>query len=167
MKKQVLSEQAIYFSSVSMPKGFEINRDKLEADILQSTIKNSKLSFSKDYDMLNTYIKDIIGVEYGIKLVNKKKYGNVYKPDQITPPLLTADPADLKNSPDYTMLYGVKTQKCIVKIYYDDNRRKNKSKNFELKNNMFLIIPATNMYVISNEQKNSLNFIQTIFYESY
>jgi hypothetical protein len=167
MHKEVLSEQAIYFSDVTMPKGFEIDRDKLTSDILQSVTKKLEMSFSKDYDMLNTYVKDHIEVEYSIKLINKEKFGTVYKPKQMSAPLLNVNPVDLKNSADYTMLYGVKTENCIVKIYYDDNRRKNKSYNFELKNNMFLLFPATNMYVISNEQKDSLNFIQTITYESF
>lgn len=167
MHKEVLSEQAIYFSDVTMPKGFEIDRDKLASDILQSVIKKLEMSFSKDYDMLNTYVKDHIEVEYSIKLINKEKFGTVYKPNQMSAPLLNVNPVDLKNSADYTMLYGVKTENCIVKIYYDDNRRKNRSYNFELKNNMFLLFPATNMYVISNEQKDSLNFVQTITYESF
>lgn len=167
MHKEILSEQAIYFSDVTMPKGFEINRDKLASDILQSEIKKSEMSFSRDYDMLNTYVKDHIEVEYNIKLINKEKFGAIYKPNQMSTPLLNVNPVDLKNSADYTMLYGVKTENCIVKIYYDDNRRKNRSYNFELKNNMFLLFPATNMYVISNEQKNSLNFVQTITYESF
>ena len=167
MHKEVLSEQAIYFSDVTMPKGFEIDRDKLASDILQSVTKKLEMSFSKDYDMLNTYVKDHIEVEYSIKLINKEKFGTVYKPNQMSAPLLNVNPVDLKNSADYTMLYGVKTENCIVKIYYDDNRRKNRSYNFELKNNMFLLFPATNMYVISNEQKDSLNFVQTITYESF
>jgi hypothetical protein len=53
----------------------------------------------------------------------------------------------------------------MVTIYYDDNRRKGRSWNIELKHNMFIMFPSTNMYFISNKQKDSLNFIQTITYE--
>ena len=37
MQKKVLTEKALYYGDVSMPKGFEIDRDKLSSDILQST----------------------------------------------------------------------------------------------------------------------------------
>jgi hypothetical protein len=53
----------------------------------------------------------------------------------------------------------------MVRIYYDDNRRKGGSWDIELKNNMFIMFPSTNMYHITNNQKDSLNFIQTMTYE--
>ena len=79
--------------------------------------------------------------------------------------MLNINPVDLRNTPDYILLYGVKVEKCMVKIHYDDNRRKGRSWDIELKNNMFIMFPSTNMYYIINNQKDSLNFIQTITYE--
>ena len=72
---------------------------------------------------------------------------------------------ELKNSPDFTLLYGIYTKDCFVKIHYDDNRCKGLSFDIELKHNMFVIFPSTNIYSIDNNQKDSLNFIQTITYE--
>ena len=43
MQKKVLTEQALYYGDVAMPKDWDINRDKLSGDILQSSnykIKN-------------------------------------------------------------------------------------------------------------------------------
>jgi hypothetical protein len=40
MKKKVLSEIGLYYGDVAMPKGFEIDRDKLQSDILKSQINN-------------------------------------------------------------------------------------------------------------------------------
>ena len=165
MQKKVLTEQSLFYGDVSMPKGFEIDRDKLSGDILQSTFTDSEFPFSRTWDMLNTYIREHINLEYGFQLINKKTFGDIYKPNQISQPLLNIDPIDLRNSPDYTLLYGVKTNKCMVRIFYDDNRRKGRSWDIELKDNMFIMFPSTNMYVISNNQKDSLNFIQTITYE--
>ena len=48
MQKKVLTEQALYFGDVSMPKGFEIDRDKLSGDILQSTFTDSEISIFKN-----------------------------------------------------------------------------------------------------------------------
>ena len=47
MQKKVLTEQALYFGDVSMPKGFEIDRDKLSGDILQSTFTAKEFHFQE------------------------------------------------------------------------------------------------------------------------
>jgi hypothetical protein len=165
MQKKVLSEQSLFFGDVDMPKGFEIDQEKLTNDILQSTFNTKEFPFSKTWDMLNTYMRDFIGLDYGINLVNKSTWGNIYKPNETTIPLLNIDPVDLRNSPDFTMLYGVKVKDCMVRIHYEDNRRKGRSWDIELKNNMFIMFPSTNMYYLTNNQKDSLNFVQTITYE--
>ena len=165
MQKKVLSEIALYYGEVSMPKGFEIQRDVLTLDIFVSHVKNSKFEFSKVWDMLNTYVKDYVNVKHKISLVNKETWGNFYKPNETTAPLLNVDPVDLRYSPDFTLLYGVKVEDCSVTIDYDDNRRKGRSWNIELTNNKFVMFPSINSYYITNKQKDSLNFIQTITYE--
>ena len=165
MQKKVLSEIALYYGDVAMPKDWDIDRDKLQNDILKSQIQNKKFPFSKTWDMLNTYMRDHINLEYGFTLVNKETWGNMYKPQEITIPLLNIDPVDLRNSPDYTLLYGVKVKDCMVRIHYEDNRRKGRSWDIELKNNMFIMFPSTNMYYITNNQNDQLNFILTTTYE--
>ena len=165
MQKKVLTEQSIYFGDVSMPKHWEIDRNELAHYILQSNLTDEKLQFSKTYDKLNTYIKDFIGVKHNINLVNKSTWGNIYKPAETTTPLLNIDPVDLRNSPDFTLLYGVKVKDCNVRIHYEDNRRKGRSWDIPLLNNRFIMFPSTNMYYLTNNQKDSLNFIQTITYE--
>ena len=165
MQKKVLTEQSLFYGYIDMPKGFEIDQEKLTNDILQSTFNTKKFPFSRTWDMLNTYMRDFIGLDYGINLVNKSTWGNIYKPAETTIPLLNIDPVDLRNSPDFTMLYGVKVKDCFVRIHYEDNRRKGRSWDIELKNNMFIMFPSTNMYYLTNNQKDSLNFVQTITYE--
>ena len=165
MQRQVLTEQNLFYGDIDMPKGFEIDQEKLTNDILQSTFNSKDFPFSRTWDMLNTYMRDFIGLDYGINLVNKSTWGNIYKPNETTIPLLNIDPVDLRNSPDFTMLYGVKVKDCFVRIHYEDNRRKGRSWDIELKNNMFIMFPSTNMYYLTNTQKDSLNFVQTITYE--
>ena len=165
MHKKVLSEQALYYGDVAMPKGWEIDRDKLQENILQSTITDSPFPFSRNWDMLNTYMRDHFNLDYGRTLVNKSTWGNIYKPNEISIPLLNIDPVDLRNSPDFTFLYGVKVSNCNVRIHYEDNRRKGRSWDIKLENNKFIMFPSTCMYYIKNTQRDSLNFIQTITYE--
>ena len=165
MQRQVLTEQSLFYGDIDMPKGFEIDQEKLTNDILQSTFNSKEFPFSRTWDMLNTYMRDFIGLDYGINLINKKTWGNIYKPHQVSLPLLNIDPVDLRNSPDFTLLYGVKVKDCNVRVHFEDNRRKGRSWDIELKNNMFIMFPSTNMYYITNNQKDSLNFVQTITYE--
>ena len=165
MQKKVLSEISLYYGNVEMPKGWDIDRDKLSGDILQSVIQNKQFPFSRKWDMLNTYIREHINLNYEIQLINKDMWGNIYKPAEITIPLLNIDPVDLRNSPDFTLLYGVKVDKCWVRIHYEDNRRKGRSWDIELTNNKFIMFPSTCMYYLTNNQKESLNFVQTITYE--
>ena len=165
MQKKVLSEIALYYGDVAMPKDWSIDRDKLSIDILQSIIQRKDFPFSKTWDMVNTYVREHINLEYGFQLINKKTWGNIYKPAEITTPLLDIDPVDLRNSPDYTLLYGVKVKDCNVRIHYEDNRRKGRSWDISLTNNKFIMFPSNNMYYLTNNQTNSLNFVQTITYE--
>lgn len=41
MQKKVLTEQALYFGNVAMPKDWDIDRDKLQNDILKSNVTDS------------------------------------------------------------------------------------------------------------------------------
>ena len=98
-------------------------------------------------------------------LLTKKRGEHIYKPAETTIPLLNIDPVDLRNSPDFTLLYGVKVKECMVRIHFEDNRRKGRSWDIPLLNNRFIMFPSTNMYYLTNNQKDSLNFVQTITYE--
>ena len=165
MQKKVLSEIGLYYGDVAMPKHWEIDPIELSHHILNFNLTNEKFQFSRTWDKLNTYLREHINLEYGFQLINKETWGDIYKPQQVSIPLLNIDPVDLRNAPDYTLLYGVKVEDCNVRIHYDDNRRKGKSWDMPLTNNKFIMFPSTQMYYITNKQKDSLNFIQTITYE--
>ena len=76
MQKKVLSEIGLYYGDVAMPQGFEIDQDKLQSDILKSRINNEKFPYSREWDKLNTYLREHINVEYGFQLINKETWGN-------------------------------------------------------------------------------------------
>ena len=165
MEKKILTEQSLYIGDVSMPKDFEINRKELAHYILHCKLTGEKYPHSRTQDMLTAYISENFNLKYKRKLIYKESWGDIYKPLQITPPISNVDPVDLKHSPDYTMLYGIEVEDCIVRIYYDDNRRKGRSWDIPLENNKFIIFPSSNTYYITNNQKDSLNFVQTITYD--
>ena len=165
MQKRVLSEQSLYHGKVNMPKDWDIDRNKLTTDILQSVLHNKDFPFSRTFDMLNTYMRDHININYGFNLINKNILGYFFKTQEISVPIFDTDPVDLRNSPDYTFLYGVNVENCIVRIHYDDNRRKGRSWDISLNNNQFIMFPSTNMYYFTNNQKEKLNFVLKITYE--
>ena len=82
MHKKILSQIDLHFGQIEMPKGFEIDREKLGADILSSVIYNREFPFSRSWDMLQTYLREHLNLEYGFTLVHKKTVGNIYKPRQ-------------------------------------------------------------------------------------
>ena len=153
MQKRVLSEQSLYHGKVNMPKDWDIDRNKLTTDILQSVLHNKDFPFSRTFDMLNTYMRDHININYGFNLINKNILGYIFKTQEISLNFFDTDPVDLRNSPDYTFLYGVNVEDCIVRIHYEDNRRKGRSWDIALNNNQFIMFPSTNMYYFTNNQK--------------
>ena len=165
MQKKVLTEQSLYYGEVSMPKYWEINQNELAHHILHSNLTNEEFSFSKTFDKLNTYIREHIRIKHNLIIENKDSWANAYVPNEKTQTLSHVNLMNLADSPDFVLLYGVNTLDCRIKINFDDNRRKGRSWDIELKNNMFIMFPSTNMYYITNTQKDSLNFVQTITYE--
>ena len=106
-------------------------------------------------------------VEYGLNLIIKKINGNFYEKNEISKPKLETNPVDLKNSPDFILLYGVEIdpRTCEIVIYYDSNRRKGRSYNIFLEKDMFIMFPASQLYYIKNNKNSYLNFIQNIAFD--
>ena len=165
IKQNILSKIDLYYGDISMPTDFEIDKDQLQKDILTSIIQDCKFPFSRDWDKLNSYLREHINVEYGFSLINKLTTGLMFKPNESNLPESENNKVDLRNSPDYVMLYGVNVENCSIRIYYDDNRRAGRSWDIELKNNKFIMFPSTLVYHISNNQKEKLNFILKTTYE--
>jgi len=181
MDKITLSEIPLIYGSIDMPKGFEIDRDQIRNDIIESYVKKNRINnnpkayafddyvvpFSQPLQWMQDYLRDHIRSEYGFTLVNKTMHGNVMHPKEKSWTRNQVEPVDLRNSPDYTVIYGVDikegSSECIIE--YDDNRRKNRTWNIPIKNNNFIMFPATQKYCISPNTSNGLNIILTINYE--
>ncbi len=165
INQNILSKIDLYHGNVSMPKGFEIDREVLKKDILTHIIQDCPFPFSKDWDKMNTYIREHYNLEYHKSLVNKITTGLMFKPNESNLFNSEVNKVDLKNSPDYVMIYGVDVQSCLIKIFYDDNRRAGKSWEINVENNKFIIFPSTLVYTITNYQKDRLNFLLKTTYE--
>ena len=162
MKKKVLTEQALYYGEVKIPKGYEVDPLEMCQNILRSFYLNNDASYCKSWGQLNTYIRENFQLRHNLQLINKDTWGDIFYPNEKFNSLSNVDPIDLKNSPDFTCLYGINTEDCKIEIFYDDNRRAGRSWDMPLKNNKFIMFPSMQMYYITNNQKDSLNSILTI-----
>ena len=121
MQKKVLTEVDLYHGEIAMPKGFEIDLDKIRNDIIESYVKKNRINnnpqayafddyvvpFSQPLQWMQDYMRDHWRVEYGRTLVTKTMHGNVMHPKEKSWTRGQVDPVDLRNSPDYTLIYGV------------------------------------------------------------
>ena len=165
MHKKVLSEQVLYYGDVKMPEGWEVNPLNLCKQLFEALYHEKDFSFCKDWDKVNTYVREHIRIKHNVSIENKDSWANAYIPNEKTETLSHVDPMNLDDSADFVLLYGINTLDCRIKINFDDNKKKGKVWNIDFKKNMFVMFPSTNTYSIENNQKNSLNFIQTITYE--
>ena len=181
MQKVVLSEINLIHGSVDLPKGFEINREKIKNDIIKSFIDQKRINtnlkaysyedyevpFSQPLQWFKDYIRDNIRVEHEFTLIEKSQHGNVFHPKEQSFLRYNIEPVDLRNSPDYTLIYVLDCAKdsCELVIEYDDNRRKNRTWHLPVHNNHFYMFPATQKYFITKNNSKQLNVMLTINYE--
>ena len=176
MQKKALTEVDLYTGEISMPKGFEIDRNRIKNDIIKSFVeedrvsnnyKNYRVPFSQPLQWMQDYIRDHWRIEYNYTLIPKDIHGKVLNPKEQSVLMHSVDPVDLRNSPDYTLLYGldIEPNSCQCIIEYDDNRRKNRTWHLPLINNNFIMFPATQRYMITENTSDKLNTILVINYE--
>ena len=177
MQKKVLSKIDLYIDTVHVIK---IDRKKIKNDILTNFASEKRLSknkkdysyqdfevpFSKPLQWLKDYIRDHFGADYHRALITQKEWGNVYIQYESSYTRHQVEPLLLKDSPDYTCLYGVDVAKdsCELVIEYDDNRRKNRTWHIPLENNKFIIFPSTQRYFISQNKSKQMNIFLTMTY---
>tara|TARA_Y100001972_G_scaffold43742_1_gene53835 strand:+ start:535 stop:1086 length:552 start_codon:yes stop_codon:yes gene_type:complete len=180
MKRVVLSEIDIISGTIDSPKGFEINRNKIKNDIINSFINQKRISnnekdfaytdyqvpFSQPLQWLKDYLRDHFRVEYNRTLVPKLDFGLVLDKKQQSHNRNLIEPLNLLNSPDYICIYGIDINEDQLKvvIHYDDNRRANRTWHIPLHNNKFIIFPSMQRFFISENKSSKL---QTILISTY
>ena len=181
MRKKILSEIDLYSGEIETPKSFEIKRKEIKNSIIQSYIQPTRISnnpknhsyldymvkHSQPLGWLQDHMRDYFFLDYHKALVPKSTWGNVYKPQEQSSLRNNIELLDLKNSPDYTFIYGVDVEQdsCDIVIEYDDNRRVNQTWHLPMKNNFFVMFPSTQKYFITPNQSQQLNVFLTTAYE--
>ena len=181
MQKKVLTEVDLYYGEIKTPKGFEIDRNAIKHSIVKSWItakrksnneqayayRDYEVEFSQPLQWFQDYIRDHYNCEFHKNLIPRNIFGNVYKENESSPTRNHLEAVDLRNSPDYTLIYSVDVEEgsSEVVIEYDDNRRAGRTWHVPLKNNHFIMFPASQKYMISPNTSNKTNIILTITYE--
>ena len=181
MKKKVLAEKSLYYGDFSMPKGFEINRKSLKHNVFYSFLEEMTISDNpkdyahKDYKLISNqpliwlrdYLRDHIRVKYNLTLVERSQHANIFRPGEQSFLRNHVRDLDLRNSPDYTLIYVVDVAKdsCDLVIEYDNNKRKGNTWHMTLENNHFYMFPSDLKYFISENKSIKFNTIITINYE--
>jgi len=169
MKKNTLSELAVYDGNLDLPKGLDFNPESLRADILDyHTSLDKPFAYSKNLDILDKYIQDYFNLQYKRFLIRREVSGFIIGKGEQTENMFEADPMNLKDATDFVLLYGVKIKKdsCNVILEYDDNRLKNRWYNKEFHENSYMIFPSTTVYRIAKNESSLTNYILKITYES-
>ena len=176
-----LSKISLYHGTIDCPKGFEIDRKKIKNSIIQNYVSHQTLSnnpkdltnrdfkvdFSQPLQWLGDYMRDHFRLHYGQTLVLKNQWGIVLEPYEMTYTRNNVDPVDLRNSPDYTLIYGVDVPKgsCQVVCHYNDNRRAGRTWHIPMKDNKFVMFPSTQNYFISKNTSKEVITLLTSTYE--
>ena len=176
-----LSKISLYYGTIDCPKGFEIDRKTIKNSIIQNYVSDQTLSnnskdlthrdFKVDYSQplqwLQDYIRDHFRLILNHTLVFKKQWGIVLEPYEMSYTRNNVDPVDLKNSPDYTLIYGVDIPKdsCQIVCHYNDNRRAGRTWHIPMENNKFVMFPSTQNYFISKNTSKDIITLLTITYE--
>lgn len=181
MHKTILTESFILHDLVKMPKNFEINRQILKEGIVYSSLLSKqkaplntyylprpryKVPFSRALDMLNIYIIEHIFLKHKIKIFNLDIWGNSIFPNEQLDLSKDVDPMDLRNSPDFVMIYGVNINdpKATITFHFDNKRAKDREYVLPLRNNQFIFFPSHLLYKINKNKSDDLNVLLTITY---
>ena len=168
MRKNLLSEIAVYSGQIKMPEYFEIDREEIFHQMLREGVNEQlkETPFTRELDKLRTYVREYAGLRHDLVLESFDTQSSFYFPHERSAPITHFDPMDPKGSPDYVCLYGVNVGEgsCKVLIEYDDNRRKGCVQEMLLNNNSFAMFPANLKYHFDKNRSEQLNCILVITY---
>jgi hypothetical protein len=174
MNQIILSHIDVTFGFV---KVINIDRNLIKNNILTSVANQQRLDnnpislayhdyavpFSQPLHWFHDYVRDHFKTEFKRTLIPVNTWGNIYAAHEGSLNRLQINPLDLKNAPDYVIIYGLQVADadCELVIEYDDNKRKNQIKRLPLKDNKFIIFPSTQRYYITKNKQDKLNVILT------
>ena len=179
MNKKILSEINLFEGEIVLPKNHQVDRYKIKSDILQSKLENKTVSSNPyafsfcDYsiessiplNLIRSTVAEKLQVYHKIVVEPRLSFGNVFDPKQQSFFRNMIDPVNIKESPDYVMIYGVEVDKnASVVLEIKDRRGVNKLSVYPISNNHFIMFPAYLRFFINENQSFQTNIFLTTTY---
>tara|TARA_R100001163_G_C5058082_1_gene194641 strand:- start:1355 stop:1903 length:549 start_codon:yes stop_codon:yes gene_type:complete len=179
MNKKILSEIALFEGEITLPKNYQVDRYKIKSDILQSKLDNKTVSSNPyafafcDYNietsaplnLVRSTIAEKLNVYHQIGIEPRLSFGNVFDPKQQSFFRNMIDPVNIKESPDYVMIYGVDVDKnASVVIENKDKRGIDQLSVYPIANNHFVIFPAYLRFFMNENDSSQTNIFLTTTY---
>lgn len=173
MKKKVLSEIALYTGEVKRPKGYEVNRSQIKADIFQARLENKTVSdnpfdyrffdydlkYSKEMGYVIENIQEYYKLNFNRSLEVVSTFGNILEYREQSFSRMCVDVPEKNQYPDLVMVYGVSVNKesTSVVIEYDDNKYKNQTWFKPIEDNEFAMFPSSQKFFITGNTAHEPN----------
>ena len=179
MNKKILSETCLFEGEVEMPKHYEIDRYQIKSQILHSQLHQKTISSnpyhyafvdyevptSKTLNLLRDYMGENLFLDTKIRISPRLSFGNVLEPKQQSFLRNSIDPVNIKESPDYIMIYGIDVDKnSSVIVETKDKRGVEQLSPFKIQNNHFLLFPSYLKFFINENNSHQTNVFLTTTY---
>tara|TARA_R100001086_G_scaffold79077_1_gene38446 strand:+ start:1610 stop:2158 length:549 start_codon:yes stop_codon:yes gene_type:complete len=179
MNKKTLLEIALFEGEITLPKNHQVDRYKIKSDILQSKLDNKTVSSNpyafafSDYsietsaplNLIRSTIAEKLNVYHQIGVESRLSFGNVFDPKQQSFFRNMIDPVNIKESPDYVMIYGVDVDKnASVVIETKDKRGIDQLSVYPIANNHFVLFPAYLRFFMNENDSSQTNIFLTTTY---
>lgn len=154
MEKINLSSTNLYYGFV--PRLVKLNLNEIQKNIIKNQSKKiilDKFDLKNHYlyydweinlDYLVAYIINFINIDHNKTFYLTNKFGFqsfVINPEELIQSHNFFDNYDIKNSPDYTLIFCVKNEETPINFYldYTDHRDKDRIHKISLETNKFII----------------------------
>ena len=178
MNKKILSQTILFEGEIKLPKHHEVDRYLIKSDILHSKINQRTVSqnpyhfASSDYEintskpvqLVRDYVHEKLRVYYDLGLEPRLSFGNIFDPKQQSFFRNMIDPTNIKDSPDFVMIYGVDVKEASVVLETQNKRGVNELSSYPIENNKFIVFPSYLKFFINENSSFNTNIFLTTTY---
>lgn len=178
MYKKILSQTILFEGEIKLPKHHEVDRYLIKSDILYSKINQRTVSqnpyhfafgdyeinSSKPLELVRAYFHEKARVYHNLVLEPRLSFGNVFDPKQQSFFRNMIDPTNIKDSPDFVMIYGVDVKDASVVLETQNKRGINELSSYPIENNKFIAFPSyVRFFINENDSFNTNVFLTTTY----
>ena len=181
MEKKVLSEIALYSGKIKRPKGYEINRSKIKADILEAKLQNKSISdnpfdfrffdyearYSKELGYVIENTVEYARLNFQLNLEPVLTFANVLEHKEQSFSRLILDRPEKQEFADFVLVYGVDVypESTQVVVEYDNNKYLNNAWFAPIENDHYVMFPTSQKFFITRNTSHNPNVFLIITFK--